>query len=522
MSFIRWDLKSLARRELGVEVDKDLQKSDWTGDLTPEQIDYAMLDADLALDLWLKLEAEFDGGTKSGFNVINDALPSVAECNLTGLFFDRVEHKKLCEQLEHEIKALKFELDLLSDCRIDNHGSAKQVSQWASEQILAPLDLEVAPTPEFAATVFQRITDSFWPLGARSDLSLDKKVVTRLLADVEAGWPDLAKYLTKRVQFQKATKMHQAFGPKLAEKIDTDGRVRGSIGPHAAKTSRTSCRQPNLQQMPAEAEFRRMFLAPAGRKLVIADYSQIELRVGAIIGRDQTMIRFFQEGADIHAETFLKTHKALTGEDIVYDPEVKWHKQGRKNTKAVNFGILYGAKGPTVALSTGLPVADAETLIAAWKKVFPGLAEYIDTQPEKAKRDGFIRLVSGQRIGLVKSSRPSQMINAPVQGSAASVMYRAMARVNRRLERDGLDASMCQVVHDEVLLETSEQDAIPAAYVLQEEMTAALLDLFPEAADLGLDGVADAAICDNWGQKDDSAYSLAAFIEANPHLAVAA
>lgn len=256
---------------------------------------------------------------------------------------------------------------------------------------------------------------------------------------------------------------------------------------------------PNLQQMPAEAEFRALFKAIPGRKLIVADYSQIELRVIAIIANELNMLRIFADKADIHQRSADGIKRLLT-----HNPDAVATKQERKDSKPVSFGITYGAMAPAVAASSGLPLAEAEVLLNAWLEVYPGIRTYRDTAFPQAQAAGGVRLVSGQFIKIAADTRAPQAVNTPIQGSAASVLYRAMKLVHDAVldaRAHGYDIWFSATIHDELILDCSEEDAPIGQSLLQAGMRKALLDLYPNAADMGMRESADAEIVESWADK---------------------
>lgn len=503
-----WSLADLVLGRFGVVLSKKLQKQDWTQPLTPEGIEYCLEDSRWARDLWISLWDEFDRDPESraGFDVVNDAVPTFARCNLHhGMEFDHAAHGVLCKKLDENLRMHIFAMDIWSGEAVRNHASGKQVSEWICQYPL----LDEVRTPRSTCDIFLQVTDGTnWGLTATGQLRLDKNTMTRVLEDVEIVNPTVGGYLRSRMQYQKDKKILDAFGPKLATLVDIDRCIRGSLIPHGAKTSRASCRDPNLQQMPKDDEFRACFRARKGRKMVICDYGQIELRVGCIIADDKRMQSFFAQGLDIHAATAVAVYGL--GQ---YDPENPIHRKLRGKAKAPNFAALYGAMVSTIALHTGLPMWEAAELLNKWLETYPGIARFREEMPVIGRQQGYVQLVSGQKIKVLEDTRPAQMINAPVQGGAATVMYRAAALVDWALEAAGLDAVLSIVVHDELIIDASEEDAVAAAEIVQREMVRALLEYFPIAKELGVDNVADASVCDHWGEKDLSATKLANYIE---------
>ena len=180
---------------------------------------------------------------------------------------------------------------------------------------------------------------------------------------------------------------------------------------------------------------------------------------------------------------------------------------------------LYDAHASTISLSSGLPYAEASALLEKWLDTYPGVRDYRLNQPEKGRALGYVELVSGQRIPTADDARNAQYVNAPVQGSAASVMYRAEYRVEEQLRRRWPTALFCGVVHDEILIECDIADAVAVARMVQYEMSEALFDLYPQARAMSKSGVADAAICRRWSEKDNPDAKLARWIELNPEYA---
>lgn len=486
-------LKAVAARDLDLILDKEVRERDWRVPMDQEAYDYAMLDAVAARNLWILYGYQFEDDPESlqGYHLITDALPGIACANLTGLGFDRGAHKVMVAQQQQECEDLLMALSMICDERIQNHGSPSMVSKWIAEQI----SFEVGCTPRRAAMLFTSITGEAWPIST-TGFSLDKHVVERVLPTVSALWPRVALYLSVRAVYQKIAKLLQAFGPTLDEKLDEGDIIRCSLIPHGAKTSRMSAREPNLQQIPKDLLFRAMFIARPGRKLVLADYSQIELRVGCLIADDRIMQQVFADGKDIHSATAENIHK------IVYDKTNPQHVKWRKDGKPVTFAALYGAMASTIAMNSGLGIAEASDLLEAWLDAYPGIRKYREEQPGRAREAEYIRLISGQKIVVDPTARDPQLINAPVQGSSASVMYKAVTYVYYALRESGLDAKIALVVHDEILLDASEEDAPAAAEILQREMTRALVELYPQVRHLGMENVADASVVDSWAEKD--------------------
>jgi DNA polymerase I-like protein with 3'-5' exonuclease and polymerase domains len=487
-----YTLKAVAARELAMPMDKSTRDRDWRIPMDQEAYDYAMLDADAALELWVLYSVEFDEDPDqlAGFDIINNAIEGIATSNLTGLAFDRAAHRVMVHEQIQFCEEYTIAMDAVCDEKIANHGSPAHVSRWIAEQI----SFEKGCKPSRAAMLYQQMTGETWK-SSTVGFSLDKHVVERVLPTLQVYWPKVALYLSLRAAYQKVAKLLQAFGEPLDQKLDPGDILRCSMIPHGAKTSRMSARDPNLQQMPAEAAFRRMFKARTGRVLVLADYSQIELRVGCLIANDLVMQHVFRLGKDIHAATAENIH------GIVYDETNYQHVLWRKAGKPVTFAALYGAEAATIAMNSGLDMEAAATLLESWLDAYPGIRDYRLAQPDRARNAGYIQLVSGQKIKVHESARAAQLINAPVQGSSASVMYLAITYTHQALKDAGIDAALALIVHDEILIDSAPECAQQAADILQTQMARALVDLYPEVAELGLENVAEAVVAQSWADK---------------------
>lgn len=499
-----FSLDDCAYRELGIKANKETRSRDWTQPLDTEAIIYCLQDADLARDLWLVLSFELEGDPDqmSGYRIVADALPAIAACNMNGVDFDVDGHQQLCVQLQDDANDRLFEMDLICEGAIANHNSSQQIGVWVAQQIT----FEEGCTPVRASMLMATMIGVSWKLTASGHMSFDKNYIGSILHEIEPYWPNVAEYLRARAMYQKAAKMLQSFGPSLRAYVSADGSIRGSLIPHGARTSRQSCRTPNLQNQPAEDAFRAMYKARKGRKIVQADYEQIELVVGCVICNDEAMKEVFRQRQDIHSATAAKIgHIPMAKFDHQTNP---LHNKLRKNGKPVTFAALYGAGVSTIALNAMLPVAEAAQLLEDWLTIYPGVRAYRQTQPDLARAAGYVELVSGQRIALTSDSRAAQLINAPVQGSAASVMYLALTRVHAALEDYGLDAKLALNVHDEILIDASPEDAIAAGRVLEYEMTEALYQLFPETRTIKVGRAAEACVIDRWDQKDDRRFKI--------------
>ena len=497
---ISFSLAACCERHLGIKVEKEVRDRDWREPLDAKAIYYCLQDAKLPLKLWLRLNTIMPDYQREAFNTINDALPVLAECNLTGLRLDKEAHEALCKQLQAQVEVSLFELDLLSDCEIDNHRSAPQVSAWCVEQCTGVADMSGSTAAMWLNTIANEALGKplIWPVtDSNGNLSMDKNAVGRVLFDMEALFPKVGAYLRARLQYNQARTLLQNFGPGMAKLLDADGRLRGQFKPHAARTSRMSCVGPNLQQMPAKTmpAFRKLFITPEGKVMVVADFGQIELRVGALLTGDQAMLQVFIDGEDLHAAMAM----AIWGLNN-FDFENAQHMLYRSKGKAVSFAALYGAMAPTIALNSGLSLEEAQAMLDSWLARFYKIKEYRETQFKVCMGRGYIELVSGRRIGVTANTSPPQTINCPVQGSSAEVMYKALTLYDRYLREASIreHVEICAPIHDEVISYVDPEHARVAADCKERAMGDALLYFFPAAAAMRMDQIAKASIVTSW------------------------
>ena len=315
-------------------------------------------------------------------------------------------------------------------------------------------------------------------LGLRRGTSLRKAETLR------DAYPRIADYLVKRAHWRKAQKLLDAFGPTLRQWRDADGTIRGQHKTYGAWTGRQSCVDPNLQNQPHDDEFRALWVALPGRKLVIADYSQIELRLLAIVAGDELLREVYREGRDVHAET-----AAIAGID-------------RKSAKSCNFAMAYGSGAAGLSENFGFDLDESRRIIAAVLGAYTGLAKFREIAPAMARANGHISIRPNREVGYDANSPGTCAINAPVQGSAASVQMRALRLIYDALTaQPHLDIKLAASIHDEIILDSCLKDAEEAAKILVEGMTGALIEIFPEAEEQGLARLTAAGIIDRWSDK---------------------
>ncbi len=295
-----------------------------------------------------------------------------------------------------------------------------------------------------------------------------------ILEKLAPGYPIVSHIL----DYRKLCKLESTYVVGLLKVADDSGKVHTNFRQTGTVTGRLSSAEPNLQNIPVRTEegreLRRFFMASPGNILIDADYSQIELRLLACISGDENMIRAFNSGADIHRSTAA----AVFGvdEDQV-TPEL------RKRAKAVNFGIVYGIGEYSLSQDIGSTVKEAKAYIENYLAGYPGVASYLKDIVLKAKKDGYTETLFGRRRyipelnaanGVQRKFGERVAMNSPIQGSAADIIKIAMINVEKRLREENCKAKLILQVHDELMIDSSPDDAEKASQILREEMENAI------------------------------------------------
>jgi DNA polymerase I len=280
------------------------------------------------------------------------------------------------------------------------------------------------------------------------------------------------------LEWRQLTKLKSTYADALGEEIDAEsGRVHTSYALAVAATGRFSSNNPNLQNIPIRTEegrrIRRAFIAEPGHVLLSADYSQIELRLAAHVADVPELKQAFQDGVDIHA---------LTASQVFGVPLETMDGATRRRAKAINFGIIYGISAFGLGAQIGVPQSEAAAYIRAYFDRFPAIRAYMERIKTDCRRTGFVETIFGRKCWIpgIRDANPArrggaerQAINAPLQGSAADIIKRAMIRIPAALTGAGLRARMLLQVHDELLFEVPDTEISATAEVVKAVMEGA-------------------------------------------------
>lgn len=280
------------------------------------------------------------------------------------------------------------------------------------------------------------------------------------------------------LEYRQVTKLRGTYAAQLPKVADANGRIHTEFNQALTATGRLSSQDPNLQNIPIRTkmgrEMRRYFVSKEGYSLVDADYSQIELRLLAHISDDYNMAEAFRSGEDIHR----KTAAAVFGV-----PEESVNDEMRKRAKAVNFGIVYGISGFSLAKDIGTTTAEASKYIKNYLLNYPFIDVYLTKVVEEAKENGYTTTIMGRRRyipelnasnGMLRAFGKRVAMNAPIQGTAADVMKLAMIKVYERLKKDEPDSKIVMQVHDELIIEAPDERVESVKRILKEEMESAM------------------------------------------------
>ncbi|AZD70484.1 DNA polymerase I [Pseudomonas chlororaphis] len=325
---------------------------------------------------------------------------------------------------------------------------------------------------------------------AKGQPSTAEEVLAKLAED---DYP-LPKVL---MQYRSMSKLKSTYTDRLPEQINPrTGRIHTSYHQAVASTGRLSSSDPNLQNIPVRtAEGRRIrqaFIAPPGYKLLAADYSQIELRIMAHLSRDEGLLNAFRNNLDVHTATAAEVFKVEL-KDV--------SSNQRRSAKAINFGLIYGMGAQKLGKDIGVDTKTAKAYIDTYFARYPGVREYMDRTRAQAAEQGYVETLFGRRLYLpeINSNKPQERagaertaINAPMQGTAADIIKKAMVAVDSWLATSGLDAKVILQVHDELVLEVRED--------LVDQVSEEIRGHMSKAATLDVPLLVEVGVGSNWDE----------------------
>jgi DNA polymerase I len=464
----RHSLEAAVNRYLDLRMDKAAQTSDWSRELSEYQLEYAARDAQVLLplrqrlleklgemDLLLVAQLEFD------------CVLSIAALELAGIYLDverwrdligriQVEHERVAEELHQELSVASPQMSLFGGLmeRI-NLDSPAQV-----KEALGAIGIEVEDTREWT---LQKLAHQF-PI------------------------------LEKLLEYRGLSKNLSSYGEGILDYINpATGRIHADFRQIGTPTGRITTSSPSLQQIPHTTEYRSCFRAPAGRKLVISDYSQIEMRILADFARDEALLKAFDTGADLHR---------MTASQMFGVPIDQVTPRQRESAKGLNYGLVYGMGAEGLAGRIESSFKEAEILIERYFKAYSGVERWLNGAAASAVRERRARTASGRlwifhldpqdrsQLGALKRVGK----NAPIQGSASDIFKRAMTLLDQALL--SRDAQIVNSIHDEIVVECEESIAEEVKQIVVRKMIEGAKEFLPRVP-----VEVDAVISDAWLKK---------------------
>ena len=431
---------------------------------------YAAEDADVTLRLhealWPRLQ-QIPGLAQLYLEIEMPLVPVLAGMERTGVLVDTAMLARQSRELATRMHEIEQEAHRVAGQPF-NLGSPKQIQEILYDKQGLPV---LAKTPKGAPSTAENV-----------------------LAELALSYP-LPQLI---LQHRSLSKLKSTYTDRLPERIDAvTGRVHTCYQQAVAATGRLSSTDPNLQNIPIRTEegrrIRQAFIAPPGHRIVAADYSQIELRIMAHLSGDTGLLKAFAAGQDIHRATAAEVFGA-TPENVSGDQ--------RRSAKAINFGLIYGMSAFGLAKQLGIDRGAAQDYVDRYFARYPGVKAYMDETRAKAHELGYVETVFGRRLYLPDINARNQQqrnaaertaINAPMQGTAADIIKRAMIRADAWLRGSGIAARMIMQVHDELVFEVAEAELERLQIGIREAMQNAAELRVPLEVEIGVGGNWDEA-----------------------------
>lgn len=451
-SYKGFSLKDLAEKYCGITMNKELQISDWSKPLTAQQLKYAALDAKILLDIYKHQMAELE--------------------KLSLLETAELENKTIIPTYKMELAGFKIDNKAVRDLKVDIVEDKAILLEELKE--LLP-NVENYNSPSQIKTALKSI--------GLDVISTEKNELIKYVDRVPA--------IEKLLQYKKVAKRTSLLDSLLKEVSPATGRIHANYKQYSTATGRYSCNKPNLQGVPNTEGFRKCFAADEGNVLVIADYSQIELRIIAEVANDETMIKIFNDGFDIHKLTAsIVNHKSL--EEIT--------QKERQSAKAMNFGLIYGMgyrKFKIYAKNNyGVDLTDVETkqAVDSFFLSYKGIGKRLTVLDSLFTNEE--RTLGGRRRLWNNKPIITERANAAIQGTGADILKQALVTVNEKLLMPDSRTMLIGTVHDEIIIETPEEQAKTVSDILQNVMEEAGMKYLKSVP-----VIADVSIGKNWACK---------------------
>ena len=437
-------------------------------------LDYAAEDAEITLRLWTRLKPRLAREKKTElYETIERPLVRVlADMERIGVKVDAAILKEMSKDFTKNLEELEKEIFEMAGTEF-NVGSPKQIGQI--------------------------LFDDIGLQGGKKTKTGDWSTNAQILEDLAAKDKDNGGHpiVQKILDWRSMSKLKSTYTDALQEDIHPEtGRVHTSFSMTVTSTGRLASRDPNLQNIPIRSEagrkIRTAFVAETGYKILSVDYSQVELRLAAEMADIKNLKQAFKDGADIHA---------LTAAKVMDIPDDEVTSDQRRQAKAINFGIIYGISGYGLAKQIGVSNQEASDFIKRYLSRFPELSDFMEAKKQEARENGYVTTMFGRKCVIPgindknqarKAGAERQAINAPLQGTAADIMKKAMVKMRPALDEAGLRAKMILQIHDELIFEVPEDEL--------DQTLELVKDVMEGVVDLDVPLIAEGEFADSWAE----------------------
>lgn len=444
----RHGLETVASRYLNEAVDKSERLSNWNLELSESQLEYAARDAAVLLPLREKLIERLRSDSLIKVASLEfDCVMTVADIELTGFYMHKdrwLEQLAIVDKRRQEL--------------------AEELQNVLAEESSQGTLFGGPQRDDINLDSHQQLTKAL----ERQGITLPDSTRNWKLQPLAAEYPIIATLL----EYRTVQKALTSYGQNMIELVNpTTGRLHADFRQIGAPTGRFSCTNPNIQQVPHAVEYRRCFSGfPEGRRLIIADYSQIELRILAEFSGDAGFIKAFNSGADLHRVTAAEVFNVA--------PDQVTREQ-RDFAKRLNFGVVYGIGAQRFSIMTGSTVAEAENILRKYFATYRGLDTYLHEAANRAVSERQARTGSGRLVRFRYDEQDRQQIsmtkrngkNTPIQGTSADILKRALRLLKDELR--GTNAQIVNIIHDEIVVEADTGEAENVAKKVERAMCAA-------------------------------------------------
>lgn len=450
LSIKGFSLEDLIEKYLKIEMDKQLQKSDWSGNLTIEQLEYAKNDVEMTYMLYEELQKELEKqNLMQPFLIDCNSIQAITQCFLDGIYLDLDDWNVIVENLEVEYKILKNKIEAILNGTIN---------------LNSPIQIK---------TMLEKLLGFSIPTTGKDYLETIK---------------NKHKIIPLLIEFKIISKKLTSFGKKYEKYLESDSRLHPKYSLIGTATGRMSCSNPNIQQIPREQQYRQCFKAGEGNVLIKADYSQIELRIVAHLSQDPIMLKAYKNNEDLHI---------LSASRLLNVPISEVTKEQRYQAKSFNFGFLYsmGAKSfqQYARINFGLDISlgKAEVFKRKFFETYVGIKMW----HKSLERKNFSITLGGRKRLYNKDYYTGELYNTPVQGTGADILKKALFYIyNNLVLSDFYNVKLVAIVHDEIVVECKEEDSVKVEKMLKQFMMRAWDDFI---GDVGIE--VETKIGKSWG-----------------------